>query len=106
MIHTVGPIYRDGQQGEPDLLASCHRESLRLAVAHGVRTIAFPAISCGVYGYPIQDAARIAVGTVAAFLKDDQTISRVIFACLGGDVTRVFRGAFQAALAAQSPMAV
>ena len=106
VIHTVGPIYRDGQQGEPDLLASCHRESLRLAVAHGVRTIAFPAISCGVYGYPIPDAARIAVGTVAAFLRDEQTITRVIFACFGGEVTRVFQGAFQAALAAQSPMAV
>jgi O-acetyl-ADP-ribose deacetylase (regulator of RNase III) len=102
VIHTVGPIYQDGRQGEPDLLASCHRESLRLAVAHGVRTIAFPAISCGVYGYPIADAARIAVGTVAAFLADESTITRVIFACFGGEVTREFANA----LTGQSPMAV
>ena len=102
VIHTVGPIYQDGRQGEPELLASCHRESLRLAVAHGVRTIAFPAISCGVYGYPVPDAARIAVGTVAAFLRTDATLTRVIFACFGDVVTR----AFAQALSDQSPIAV
>ncbi len=61
VIHAVGPRYRDGRHGEPELLASCYSESLKLAIAHSVRTIAFPAISCGIYGYPIPDAARIAV---------------------------------------------
>ncbi len=96
VIHTVGPIYQDGQQGEPALLASCHRESLRLAVAHGVRTIAFPAISCGVYGYPVPTAARVAVVTVADFLRADTTLSQVVFACFGADVTRAFRDALAA----------
>ena len=95
VIHAVGPIYADGTQGEPALLASCHRESLRLAVAHGARTVAFPAISCGVYGYPVPNAARIAVGTVAAFLRGDTTITRVIFACFGDDVTAAFTAALR-----------
>lgn len=95
VIHTVGPIYSDGRQGEPDLLASCHRESLRLAVAHGARTIAFPAISCGVYGYPIPDAARIAIGTVAGFLAKEASIEQVIFACFGDEVTAAFTDALR-----------
>ena len=65
VIHTVGPVYRDGQGGEPELLASCYRNSLALAVEHGVATIAFPAISCGVYGYPVESAARIALREVS-----------------------------------------
>ncbi len=95
VIHAVGPIYADGTQGEPALLASCYRESLRLAVAHDARTIAFPAISCGVYGYPVPDAARIAAGAVAAFLREDTTITRVIFACFGDDVTAAFTAALR-----------
>src|SRR5689334_23746684 len=74
VIHAVGPRYRDGRHGEAALLAGCYRASLRLAVEHGVRSIAFPAISCGIYGYPIPDAARIAVRTVAGFLASDQSI--------------------------------
>src|ERR1700712_2460316 len=70
VIHAVGPRYRDGAHGEPEKLAGCHRNSLTLALAHGVKTIAFPAISCGIYGYPIADAARIAVGSVAQVLAD------------------------------------
>ncbi len=95
VIHTVGPIYDDGTRGEPDLLASCHRESLRLAVANGARTIAFPAISCGVYGYPIPDAARIAIGTVAGFLAKEASIEQVIFACFGDEVTAAFTDALR-----------
>src|SRR5690242_17504963 len=66
VIHTVGPVYRDGRHGEPELLASCYRESLKLAEAHGCRSVAFPAISCGVYGYPIEHATEIAVREVRA----------------------------------------
>jgi O-acetyl-ADP-ribose deacetylase (regulator of RNase III) len=91
VIHAVGPRYRDGGHGEPELLASCYSASLRLAVAHGVRSIAFPAISCGIYGYPVADAARIAVRTVAGFLAAEQTIQRVVLACFGSDVLDAYR---------------
>src|SRR5712691_7369999 len=66
VIHTVGPVWRGGTHGEPDLLASCYRRSIEVAVSNGVRTIAFPAISCGIYGYPIEPAAEIAVRVVGA----------------------------------------
>jgi O-acetyl-ADP-ribose deacetylase (regulator of RNase III) len=91
VIHAVGPRYRDGRHGEPELLAGCYRNGLALAVAHGVRTIAFPAISCGIYGYPITDAARIAVETVSEFLASDATVEQVVFACFGADVLAAFR---------------
>jgi O-acetyl-ADP-ribose deacetylase (regulator of RNase III) len=93
VIHAVGPRYRDGRHGEADLLAGCYRNSLKLAVEHDVRTIAFPAISCGIYGYPIPEAARIAVDTVSAFTAKDGTIERVIFACFGSDVLAAFQAA-------------
>ena len=96
VIHAVGPRYRDGRHGEPELLASCYTESLTLAAAHGVRTIAFPAISCGIYGYPIPDAARIAVHTVAGFVAAERSIEQVILACFGHEVMT----AYQAALGA------
>ncbi len=99
VIHAVGPRYRDGNHGEPDQLASCYRESLQLAVAHGIGSIAFPAISCGIYGYPIEAAARIAVGTTASFLETTPAIAQVTFACFGDDVLN----AFQLALAGLSP---
>jgi O-acetyl-ADP-ribose deacetylase (regulator of RNase III) len=95
VIHAVGPRYRDGGHGEPELLASCYAASLALAVANGVRSIAFPAISCGIYGYPIPDAARIAVQTVAAFLATDRSIERVILACFGSDVLRAYESALR-----------
>jgi O-acetyl-ADP-ribose deacetylase len=95
VIHAVGPRYRDGRHGEPKLLAGCYSESLKLAVAHGMRTIAFPAISCGIYGYPIPEAARIAVDTVADFLARERSIERVILACFGHEVLSAYRAALQ-----------
>ena len=68
VIHTVGPIYRDGLHGEPEFLASCYRESLKLASAKGIKSLAFPSISTGVYGYPMEDAARVALKTVTDYL--------------------------------------
>lgn len=83
VIHTVGPVWRGGEHGEDSLLQSCYRESLRLASAHGLRTIAFPAISTGVYGFPVPRAARIAVGAVAAGLEGDPSLRRVVLCCFG-----------------------
>jgi len=78
VIHTVGPIYR-GRPEDPRLLTSCYVNSLNLAQSHGLSTIAFPAISCGVYGYPIQEAARIAMGAAATFLNDQPDFHRIVF---------------------------
>ncbi len=86
VIHTVGPVWRGGQHKEAQLLAACYRNSLQLAVEHGVHTIAFPAISCGVYGYPISEACEIAVAEVSDFLARNKTIERVIFACFNSEV--------------------
>jgi O-acetyl-ADP-ribose deacetylase (regulator of RNase III) len=79
VIHTVGPVWQGGGRGEADLLAACYRNSLDLAAANGIRSIAFPAISCGAYGFPIDQAAEIAAREVA---RDDR-FERVIFACFG-----------------------
>jgi O-acetyl-ADP-ribose deacetylase (regulator of RNase III) len=79
VIHTVGPVYRDGAHGEPALLASAYRRSLEVASAHGLRSLAFPSISTGAYRYPIRDAARIAVDTVRAYLRDHPDIALVRF---------------------------
>lgn len=82
VIHTVGPVWRGGRQGEDDLLAGCYRRSLELARAHGIVSVAFPAISTGVYRFPPDRAAGIAVSTVAAFLaKEGQAMERVMFCC-------------------------
>ena len=86
VIHAVGPVWRGGSHGEPELLASAYRESLRLATQHGVQTIAFPAISCGVYGYPVGEAASIAVGEVRSFLQTDSVVERVTLTCFGQTV--------------------
>jgi O-acetyl-ADP-ribose deacetylase (regulator of RNase III) len=84
IIHAVGPVYRDGEHGEPELLASCYRRSLELALEKGLRSIAFPAISTGVYGYPFEPATRIAIQTTAAFLTGTAAIDRVIFVFFSG----------------------
>lgn len=79
VIHAVGPVYRDGKSGEPEKLAGCYRTALKLAVENGCTSIAFPAISCGVYGYPIADAAEIALSEVMAFLRSHEEIEEAIF---------------------------
>ena len=85
VIHTVGPVYRDGQHGEPERLANCYRSSLQIALENGIESIAFPCISTGVYGYPKDAACRIAVREVRAFLEQGNTIRDVIFCCFGAD---------------------
>jgi O-acetyl-ADP-ribose deacetylase (regulator of RNase III) len=86
VIHTVGPIWRGGKQREAETLANCYRNSLQLAVENGIRTIAFPAISCGAYGYPIEEAARIGVTTTREFLANTDKIDKAIFVLFGEDV--------------------
>jgi O-acetyl-ADP-ribose deacetylase (regulator of RNase III) len=81
VIHTVGPVWNGGSRGEAGLLASCYRRSLEVAAQHGVRTLAFPSISTGAYGYPFQRAAEIAVATVRAAVQALPAIEEVIFCC-------------------------
>lgn len=92
MIHTVGPIWRGGGAGEEQLLTSCYRESLRLAREHGLASLAFPAISTGVYGFPPERAAPIAVGTVRETLAEAPGIRRVIFCCFNEAGAAYYRG--------------
>jgi len=95
VIHTVGPIWRGGKRDEARILANCYRNSLQLAVENEVKTIAFPAISCGAYGYPIEQAAQIALETTREFLGATQNIHRVIFVLWGDDVYDAYREALQ-----------
>jgi O-acetyl-ADP-ribose deacetylase len=81
VIHTVGPVWHGGKQGEPELLASCYRECLALARKHELESVAFPAISCGAYGYPLEDAVRIAVTECARFSEKYPLPERIVFAC-------------------------
>ena len=81
VIHTVGPVWNGGNRGEPELLAACYRNSLHRALEHGLKTVAFPNISTGVYGYPKHLAAPVAVETVRAFLAETDAIERVTFVC-------------------------
>ena len=81
VIHTVGPVWRDGRRGEAELLAGCYRNSLRIAAEKGLRSIAFPSISTGIYGYPIEEAAKVAVETVNAVVSQMTDPPGVIFCC-------------------------
>jgi len=81
VIHTVGPVWNGGHKGEPELLANAYRNSLKLAIENGVKTIAFPNISTGIYGYPKADAAKVAMQTAKDFLAGDTSIERVTFVC-------------------------
>jgi O-acetyl-ADP-ribose deacetylase len=91
VIHTVGPVWRGGKHREPEILANCYRSSLQLAVENGIKTIAFPAISCGAYGYPIPHAAQIALKTVQDFLATADEIDKVTFVLWGEDIYDAYR---------------
>jgi len=87
VIHTVGPVWRGGADGEPELLASCYRRSLEVAAPNGISTIAFPSISTGVYGYPVDAAASVALATVRSSLRELDAMQEVIFCCFSsGDL--------------------
>jgi len=95
VIHAVGPIYRDGLHGEAKLLASAYRESLKLAAARGLASVAFPSLSTGVYGYPVEEAARVALGAVMAYLKEHTDIQRVRFVLFGQPTFQAYAAALQ-----------
>jgi O-acetyl-ADP-ribose deacetylase (regulator of RNase III) len=92
VIHTVGPVWMGGGGGEPDLLRRCYVNSIRLAGEHGIRSIAFPAISTGAYGYPFEDAARIAVASVRDALSDPTSVEIVRFVCFSERDWNVYLG--------------
>lgn len=91
VIHTVGPVWTGGKRGEPQILANCYRNSLHLAVKNRIKTIAFPAISCGAYGYPIREATRIAVETTREFLATDDKIDKVTFVVASDEILRDYK---------------
>ena len=91
VVHTPGPVYRDGKHGEPELLASCYRRSLALAVEKGAKSIAFPCISTGVYGYPAETAAEIAVSAVREALKDLPEPPEVAFCCFSHKSAEIYK---------------
>ena len=102
VIHTVGPVWHGGRRGERGLLASCYRESFRLAVGIGLRTVAFPAISCGAFGYPVGPACRIAVETVVEALVRDDALEMVLLTAWGGEVRTAMEDALARLLQADA----
>src|SRR5437667_3968649 len=91
IVHTVGPVWSRGTRGEGEVLANCYRNSLQLAVDNGIKTIAFPAISCGAYRYPISEAAQIALETTREFLANTNNINKVIFAVANDQILEAYR---------------
>jgi O-acetyl-ADP-ribose deacetylase (regulator of RNase III) len=97
VIHTVGPVWEGGGQGEDEALAACYANSLALAKKHGLKTVAFPAISTGAYGFPVKRAAGIAVRETQAFLDSDSSVDQVLLVCHGQDVYDLFTKAAEGA---------
>ncbi len=95
VIHAVGPIWQDGLHHEAELLACCYRRSLEIALEHQVTSIAFPAISCGIYRFPLEQGAKIAVTEVCSFLEQNQAPAEVNFACFNQQVYNAFAGALE-----------
>ncbi len=90
IIHTVGPVWKGGNNNEDELLRNCYLNSLKLAVENGIKTIAFPAISTGVYGFPLERATKIAVSTVKDFLSNNNEIEKVIFVCFDENTYHIY----------------
>lgn len=90
VIHTVGPVWRGGESGEPALLAGCYRNSLRLAAETGIKTVAFPSVSTGIYRYPVEEAAEIALNEIVNFLTQDDTIEKVTIVCFDNNTYSVY----------------
>jgi len=97
VIHTVGPVWHGGKSGEAATLASCYRESLRLAMEKRIRTISFPSISTGAYGYPIDEAAAVALGAVRSFLEGNEGIDEVVFVLWGKEAYEAYERALDKA---------
>ena len=90
VIHAVGPVWNGGERGEAELLAGCYRSVFAIAREKRLRSLAFPAISCGIYGYPIENAVKIAVGETVAELVSSDAVQKVIFACFGEEIYRAY----------------
>lgn len=90
VIHTVGPVWRGGKEGEPELLAKAYKSSLRVAVEKGLKTVAFPSISTGAYGYPIEEASKVALRAVVEFLEEEDKLEEVIFVLYTSSALQVF----------------
>jgi O-acetyl-ADP-ribose deacetylase (regulator of RNase III) len=101
VIHTVGPVWRGGSSGEPELLAEAYRSSLRLAVSKQLKTIAFPAISIGAYGYPIEEASKITISTVREFLEKEDNLEKVVFVLFSKQDFEIYRKAAEEKLKKQ-----
>ncbi len=95
VIHTVGPVWRGGEYGEAELLASCYRRSLALVEEYGLHTVAFPSISTGAYGFPMEPAARIAVTEIKKFLEQNSTVEKVVLVCFGRRAYQIHRAAVE-----------
>lgn len=91
VIHTVGPVWRGGSYGEPELLAACHQNSLALAIAKDVKTLAFPAISCGVYGYPVEAVAQVAITSTLKVVNQANDLQQVTFVCFSDEVFNTYQ---------------
>jgi O-acetyl-ADP-ribose deacetylase len=96
VIHTLGPVWQGGNANEAELLASCYRKSLELALQHDVKTIAFPSISTGIYGYPVEKASRIALKEVSSFVEKNDGLERVIFVCFSIPDVQIYQKTYQA----------
>ncbi len=95
VIHTVGPVWHDGQHGEDELLASCYRSCFALVESHGIKTVAFPSISTGAYGFPMDRAARIAVHETKQFLERNQSVEQVMLVCIGARALEIHQAALR-----------